>query len=83
MVVESASAMQLAGHNFYKLEDCNHMQVCKPPNQRHPSYSTLLKVLRVCSKGLDTPKLPRELIAQAATGRQSAANIERSWTRTQ
>jgi hypothetical protein len=59
------------------------MQVCNPPNQRHRSYSTLLKVLRVCSKGLDTPKLPRELAAQAPTGRQSAANIERCWTRTQ
>ncbi|CAM6015498.1 unnamed protein product, partial [Sphagnum balticum] len=64
MVVESASAMQLAGHNFYKLEDCNHMEVCKPPNQSHASYSMLLKVLRLCSKGLDAPKLPRELMEQ-------------------
>jgi hypothetical protein len=79
MVVESASAMQLAGNNFYKLEDCNHIQVCKPPNQSHPSYYMLLKVLRICSKGLDAPKLPRELIEQAATsrvatGRQNARN---------
>jgi hypothetical protein len=65
MVVESASAMQLAGNNFYKLEDCNHIQVCKPPNQSHPSYSMLLNVLRHCTKGLDTPKLPRELMEQA------------------
>ncbi|CAK9265674.1 unnamed protein product [Sphagnum jensenii] len=50
MVVESASAMQLAGHNFYKLEDCNHMQVCKPPDQSHASYDMLLYVLRLCSK---------------------------------
>jgi hypothetical protein len=79
MVVESASAMQLAGYNFYKLEDCNHVQVCKPPNQSHPSYSMLLNVLRHCTKGLDTPKLPRELMEQAATsrvatGRQNARN---------
>jgi hypothetical protein len=79
MVVESASAMQLAGYNFYRLEDCNHIQVCKPPNQSHPSYSMLLNVLRHCTKGLDTPKLPRELMEQAATsrvatGRQNARN---------
>jgi hypothetical protein len=29
MVVKAASAMQLAGNNFYLLEDCDHMQVCK------------------------------------------------------
>jgi hypothetical protein len=55
VVVESASAMQLAGDNFYKLDDCNHVEVCKPRNQRHPSYSMLLNVLRLCSKGLDPP----------------------------
>jgi hypothetical protein len=80
--------MQLAGHNFYKLEDCNHMQVCKPPNQRHASYSILLKVLRLCSKGLDAPildapKLLRELAAQAATRRLNAPKIiVRVWEKT-
>jgi len=72
MVVESASALQLAGHNFYKLEDCDHMHVCKPPNQSHPSYSILLQVLRLCSKGLDppnpdAPKLPRELASTSCS----------------
>ncbi|KAH8932897.1 hypothetical protein BDL97_18G003700 [Sphagnum fallax] len=61
MVVESASAMQLAGHNFYKLEDCNHMEVCKPPDRTHASYSMLLPVLRLCSQGLEAENPQREL----------------------
>ncbi|KAH8932894.1 hypothetical protein BDL97_18G003600 [Sphagnum fallax] len=72
MVVESASAMQLAGHNFYKLEHCNHMQVCKPPDRTHASYSMLLPVLRLCSQGLDPP--------QAVARRPQGSNIiERVW----
>jgi len=67
VVVESASAMQLAGENFYKLDDCNHLEVCKPPNRRHPSYSMLLNVLRLCSKGLDAPKSGREVLEPATT----------------
>jgi hypothetical protein len=35
----------LAQHNnqqeiiLYKVEDVNHMEVCKPPSKEHPSYS--------------------------------------------
>jgi len=46
-VVEPASAMQLAGNNFYLLEDCNHTEVCKPVGKEHPSYSLLVDVLRI------------------------------------
>jgi hypothetical protein len=53
MVVEPASAMQLAGKNFYKLEDCNHIQVCKPVNKDHPSYSILLDKLRISREGTE------------------------------
>jgi hypothetical protein len=51
MVVEPASAMQLAGNNFYKLEDCNHTEVCKPVNEDHPSYSMLVTILRTSREG--------------------------------
>jgi hypothetical protein len=47
MVVEPASAMQLAGNNFYKLGDCDHTQVSKPVNKQHPSYSMLVDILRI------------------------------------
>ncbi|CAK9868058.1 unnamed protein product [Sphagnum jensenii] len=57
MVVKAASAMQLAGHNFYLLEDCDHMQVCKPPSKEHQSYSQLLDVLRTCREGTDPPAI--------------------------
>jgi len=55
MVVEAASAMRLAGNHFYVLEDCDHMQVCKPPSKEHSSYSKLLDVLRLCRKDTDPP----------------------------
>jgi len=51
MVVEPASAMQLAGNNFYKLEDCNHIEVCKPVNKKHASYSILVNILRTSREG--------------------------------
>ncbi|KAH8932892.1 hypothetical protein BDL97_18G003500 [Sphagnum fallax] len=51
MVVEPASAMQLAGNKFYKLQDCNHTEVCKPVNKQHPSYSILVNILRTYTEG--------------------------------
>jgi hypothetical protein len=53
MVVEAASAMELARNNFYQLEDCNHTDVCKPTSKQHLSYSKLLDVLRICREGTD------------------------------
>jgi len=51
MVVEPASAMQLAGNNFYKLEDCNHTEVCKPVNKDDASYSILVNILKNSRQG--------------------------------
>jgi hypothetical protein len=55
MVVEPASAMELAGlHCFYKLDHCNHTDVCKPVTIGHPSYSKLLSALRTSREGRRT-----------------------------
>ncbi len=66
MVVEPASAMQLAGNNFYKLEDCNHTEVCKPVNKQHPSYSILVDILRTSREVTEPQEVLREHHAQAA-----------------
>jgi hypothetical protein len=68
MVVESASAMQLAGNNFYKLEDCNHTEVCKPVDKQHPSYFMLLEILRISREPTvpEPQEVLRECHAEAA-----------------
>ncbi len=48
ILVPYASAIQLSNNNHYKIEDANHLTICKPPNKDHPSYSLLLKCLRIC-----------------------------------
>jgi hypothetical protein len=50
-MVEPASAMEFAGNNFYKLDDCNHTEVCKPVIEKHPSYSILVTALRTSREG--------------------------------
>jgi hypothetical protein len=46
--VECSSAQRSARHNFYKVEDADHMEVCKP--KEHPSYWMLLQFIRTCGK---------------------------------
>ncbi|KAH8949062.1 hypothetical protein BDL97_10G010400 [Sphagnum fallax] len=48
ILVPYASAIQLSINNHYKIEDANHLTICKPPNKDHPSYYLLLKCLRTC-----------------------------------
>jgi hypothetical protein len=48
ILVPYASAIQLSNNNNYKIEDANHLTICKPPNKDHPSYSLLLKCLKIC-----------------------------------
>jgi hypothetical protein len=43
------SAEQLAGGNSYKVEDADHMEVCKPPRQDHTSYTLLLRFIKEVS----------------------------------
>jgi hypothetical protein len=46
--VDFSSAEQSAGNNSYKVEDANHMEVCKPPSKEHPSYGLLLQFIISC-----------------------------------
>jgi Leucine-rich repeat (LRR) protein len=48
--VDFSSAQRLAGDNSYKVEDANHMEVCKPPSKEHPSYKLLLQFIITCRK---------------------------------
>ncbi len=49
MIVEYGSA-QILGHKCYRVEGCDHFNVCKPPDQNHPSYNMLLQFLEGCRK---------------------------------
>jgi hypothetical protein len=48
--VEFSSAQRLAGDNSYKVDDANHLEVCKPPSKEHPSYKLLLQFIITCGK---------------------------------
>jgi hypothetical protein len=48
ILVPYASATRLSNNNHYRIEDANHLTICKPPNKDHPSYYLLLKCLKIC-----------------------------------
>jgi hypothetical protein len=48
--VDFSSAQRSAGYNFYKVEDADHTEVCKPPSKEHPSYVLLLQFIITCGK---------------------------------
>jgi hypothetical protein len=50
IIVPPASAQRLASHNYYKIEDANHLTICKPPTRDHISYSILVDCLKMCLK---------------------------------
>jgi len=50
ILVPMASASRLSNNNNYKIEDANHLTICKPPTKDHPSYSILLKHLKTFMK---------------------------------
>ncbi len=45
-----ASAIRLSNNNNYKVEDANHLTICKPPSKDHLSYSKLLECLKIFMK---------------------------------
>ncbi|CAK9261107.1 unnamed protein product [Sphagnum jensenii] len=64
ILVPYVSAIQLSNNNHYKIEDANHLTICKPPNKDHPSYFLLLKCLRICmQKNIELPPLPCHEVA--------------------
>ncbi len=40
----------MSSKNNYKVEDANHLIICKPPTKDHPSYFLLLRCLQICLK---------------------------------
>ncbi|CAK9235043.1 unnamed protein product [Sphagnum troendelagicum] len=59
ILVPYVSATQLSNNNNYKIEDANHLTICKPPYKEHPSYSLLLQCLRICiKKNILLPAMP-------------------------
>ncbi len=48
--MDVSSAQRLARYNFYKVEDADHMEVCKPPSKEHPSYTLLLQLINSCQQ---------------------------------
>jgi hypothetical protein len=48
--VHFSSAQQLARDNSFKVEDADHMEVCKPPSKEHPSYMLLLQFINICQE---------------------------------
>jgi ABC-type glutathione transport system ATPase component len=53
-----ASAVRLSNNNNYKVEDANHLTICKPPTKDHPSYSILLNILKTIMKKQNTRPMP-------------------------
>jgi len=39
-------AIRLSNNNNYKVEDTNHLIICRPPSRDHLSYSKLLECLK-------------------------------------
>ncbi len=48
ILVPYVSATQLSNNNNYRIEDANHLTICKPPNKAHPTYSLLLDFFKIC-----------------------------------
>ncbi|CAM6016306.1 unnamed protein product [Sphagnum balticum] len=58
ILVPMASAIRLSNNNYYKVEDANHLTICKPPSKDHLSYSKLLECLNIFMKGKKKPTMP-------------------------
>ncbi|CAK9872812.1 unnamed protein product [Sphagnum jensenii] len=58
ILVPMASAIRLSNNNNYRVEDANHLTICKPPSKDHLSYSKLLECLKIFMKEKNTPPMP-------------------------
>ncbi|KAH8966898.1 hypothetical protein BDL97_03G050800 [Sphagnum fallax] len=84
VLVEFSSAQRLAGVSSYKVEDANHMEVCKPPSKEHPSYTLLLDFIITCQKverERDQPLQEVHDLPQTTFGLESyVERVETLWT---
>lgn len=46
--MEKPGAQRYARENYYTLEDCDHMTVCKPSDKGHSSYRKLVDFIITC-----------------------------------
>jgi ABC-type glutathione transport system ATPase component len=54
----------LSNNNNYKIEDADHLTICKPSNKDHPSYYLLLECLKIfMQKNIKLPPLPCHEVA--------------------
>jgi Leucine-rich repeat (LRR) protein len=50
ILVEVSSAQRSARDHFYKVEDANHIEVCKPLSKQDFSYSQLVQLIKLCQQ---------------------------------
>jgi hypothetical protein len=48
--VEKPGARRYARENYYTLEDCGHMTVCKPSDKEYSSYHKLVDFIITCQE---------------------------------
>jgi hypothetical protein len=48
--VEVSSAQRSARDHFYKVEDANHMEVCKPLSKQDFIYCQLVQLIELCQQ---------------------------------
>ncbi len=48
--MEVSSAQRSARDHFYKVEDANHIEVCKPLSKQDFSYSQLVQLIKLCQQ---------------------------------
>jgi energy-coupling factor transporter ATP-binding protein EcfA2 len=59
VLVPYASAQRLSNNNNYKIEDANHLTICRPRTKNHISYTKLVQILNLClQKPTWLPSLP-------------------------
>ncbi|KAH8950442.1 hypothetical protein BDL97_10G085300 [Sphagnum fallax] len=68
ILVEFSSAQQSARNNCYKVEDADHMEVCKPPSKAHPSYALLLQFIITCGKKSYVERLETLVTSEGRNG---------------
>jgi hypothetical protein len=71
--VPTASAIRLSNNNNYRVEDANHLTICKPPSKDHISYSKLLECLKLFMKKKKKPTMPPLPYYEVALGNKANA----------
>jgi len=81
VLVPYASAQQLARRNHYKVEDADHLTICKPSSKNAINYSLLKDVLLTIMKGVQTqPTLRWNIVGENSRSSQKIMQFgHHSW----